>query len=511
MNLSELQIKPELRDKWAALDLGILMAKRWYRKLFLSWCIPAVLTYAIGTFFFYETPWLSLLIVWWLKPLYDRMPLLLLSRFLFNQHLQERLSFRFLYTVYGFDLFSALTWRRLDLRRSFNLAVTVLERQKGVARSKRTQLLQLQNGNAASWLTLTLVHLEMLICLGIIATAALFIPVSSDWAFLESFWEHPLLVEHIYNLFYLLAVCLIAPFYIACGFSLYINRRIELEAWDIELVFRHCMALREQKNSTALAKGQSLSTWATLLLASLLYLVPTSDTLAQSESNPVFESDEKASKEEILSILETPPFVIEKTVERWEWKNLPDSQDPDSNLPDWLFNLEDLFGIADAMKGISLLFEIAIWGLIGLLLFLLARNLLNNLDLSAAKGPLKKAETTYEKPEVIMGMAVTAESLPQDIEKAITEALEQGQHRLALSLLYRYSLYQLMEQYNLPLQSSHTEQECARIAAAQLPKELYSVFLSLTSLWQQQAYAHRSPEDQRVLQLCQAITQELNR
>ena len=28
------------------------------------------------------------------------------------------------------------------------------------------------------------------------------------------------------------------PIYVACGFSLYLNRRTVLEAWDIELVFR---------------------------------------------------------------------------------------------------------------------------------------------------------------------------------------------------------------------------------------------------------------------------------
>ena len=39
------------------------------------------------------------------------------------------------------------------------------------------------------------------------------------------------------------AVCaLMAPFAVSCGFMLYISRRVELEAWDIELGFRNLNA-----------------------------------------------------------------------------------------------------------------------------------------------------------------------------------------------------------------------------------------------------------------------------
>ena len=33
-----------------------------------------------------------------------------------------------------------------------------------------------------------------------------------------------------------------APFTVSCGFMLYISRRVELEAWDIELGFRNLNA-----------------------------------------------------------------------------------------------------------------------------------------------------------------------------------------------------------------------------------------------------------------------------
>ena len=38
---------------------------------------------------------------------------------------------------------------------------------------------------------------------------------------------------------YALVVLFLEPFYVAAGFALYLNRRAELEAWDIEQEFRH--------------------------------------------------------------------------------------------------------------------------------------------------------------------------------------------------------------------------------------------------------------------------------
>ena len=37
-------------------------------------------------------------------------------------------------------------------------------------------------------------------------------------------------------------VLLLEPFYVAAGFAMYLNRRVELEAWDIEQEFRLAFA-----------------------------------------------------------------------------------------------------------------------------------------------------------------------------------------------------------------------------------------------------------------------------
>jgi hypothetical protein len=41
---------------------------------------------------------------------------------------------------------------------------------------------------------------------------------------------------------YALAVFFLEPFYVAAGFAMYLNRRAELEAWDIEQEFRRAFS-----------------------------------------------------------------------------------------------------------------------------------------------------------------------------------------------------------------------------------------------------------------------------
>ena len=47
-------------------------------------------------------------------------------------------------------------------------------------------------------------------------------------------------------------VSLIAPFFVASGFSLYLNQRTLLEAWDIELIFRRMTTRLDKRHKSAL-------------------------------------------------------------------------------------------------------------------------------------------------------------------------------------------------------------------------------------------------------------------
>lgn len=511
MNLSELQIEPILRNKWEAMDVGVRMAAHWYKPMFLAWFIPALICLILFSAIFYEDPWIGITITWWLKPLFDRLPLYMISRYLFNEPAYHQLTKKALWRLYTFDLLAVLTWRRFEPGRSFNLAINVLELQKGAARSRRRNILAMGCGNAAGWLTITMLHIEALLSFGFLALLGMLIPENIDLNLFERLMEQPLIFEYLYNLIYFCAMCAVAPFYIASGFSLYINRRIELEAWDIELQFRHSMEKRAAKanKKKKLSHDKQPITPLLLLVLTISGVFGYSDISQAAQTDEVWvyqapESDRTDSKEEILSTLESPPFVIEREVTNWEWKTDGVEDSGDLNLPEWLKSLDGLDGLENALTNISSLFEILVWLFFGLLAFLLIQSLKDNFDHSNLP-PLKSVTKPRKAPEVIMGLEVTRESLPDDISSSVKTALAEHDTRLALSLLYRFSLHKLIHEHNAPLASWHTEQECADIIeAGDIPNISY-LFNELTLTWQLQAYAHKAPSDSTVLALCDQL------
>ncbi len=110
-------------------------------------------------------------------------------------------------------------------------------------------------------------------------------------------------LEHLGNAFYALILVFWEPVYVACGFSLYLNRRTVLEAWDLELVFRR---LRQRLSNVA----------SLLLLALGLTLLPYTPPAMADESKPL--SPESASQS-IHSLLEKPPFKDPETVTRYRF------------------------------------------------------------------------------------------------------------------------------------------------------------------------------------------------
>jgi ABC-type sugar transport system permease subunit len=61
-----------------------------------------------------------------------------------------------------------------------------------------------------------------------------------DW---RELLQNPAASAVLWNtLAYAAVVAFLEPFYVAAGFGMYVNRRVELEAWDIEQEFRRAFA-----------------------------------------------------------------------------------------------------------------------------------------------------------------------------------------------------------------------------------------------------------------------------
>lgn len=241
MNLGAIQVEPRLRNPWQAIDLGFALARAWWRPLFLSWFLPCVCLWLLLSAVLWQQQWLALILVWWLKPLFDRLPLFFASRAMFGEVLTLKALFKHWRRALKFEWFSWLTLRRLSPTRSLDMPVTVLEQLSGKARARRLQVMHQTATSGGSWLTFVCIHIEMIISLGAMAMVALLIPAGVDFGLIDSYIDQSPWMVFASNGVSILAMSLVAPFYTMAGFSLYINRRVQLEGWDIEIRFRHLL------------------------------------------------------------------------------------------------------------------------------------------------------------------------------------------------------------------------------------------------------------------------------
>ncbi|MGH8632143.1 MAG: hypothetical protein ACREU7_15450, partial [Burkholderiales bacterium] len=159
MQLERLAVALRPRGGWEALDLGFQMARQWWFPVWPVWC-SVYLPAALVAFVFFTKPFHAVLLLWWLKPLFDRAVLHVASRAVFGEPQGVRETLRAAGEWLRPGLFAALTFYRFDLARSFALPVWQLEKQGGAAGRQRRRALGSRMRGYAVWLTVICVNLE---------------------------------------------------------------------------------------------------------------------------------------------------------------------------------------------------------------------------------------------------------------------------------------------------------------------------------------------------------------
>jgi len=466
----------------------------------LPWAVFAFLFAAmIWLFVPDDHHWLAALIFWWCKPLYDRLLLHISSQELFSLREEGQSSLQVLKKLPSLlrrnGLFSGLTYRRLSLSRGLNLPIWQLEGLKGVAREKRQRLLHIDAHRQAVWLTIACIHIEIIIYLAFFGLIILWLPSEMQSAFFTSFFleqnieDSRYWVELLGYTFYVISVIIIEPFYVLGSFSLYLNRRTQLEAWDIELIFRHMATRLATLKKGVAASGRLMS------LLSALFLVIT--VLGLSASQKAYAVDEpvasvvlpaEQSKKTIEALMKTEPLSHTETIQFWRPKDWGEIEPEDFDSEKSAF---ETFA-EEVGQTIAVIFEFGLWLLLGLVIIILIvyRDYWLALFQVSAKQEEKKA-----KPDVLFGMDIRPESLPDDIAVTARHYWQQGQQRDALSLLYRGGLMRLVNQDDIPLENSHTEGDVIRLSRQVLHQQREIYLEKLTQVWQRAAYAHRFPDD----------------
>jgi hypothetical protein len=243
MRVDALSVELRPRTMAEAADLGVLLVRRHAASVWLSY-LPvhcAVVLLALCT-----APiahWLPALVIFWLKPWLDRSLLFVLSRAVFGQETRWNELWQHSRAVWWGRWPSTLLWRRFSPWRSFTQPIYQLEGQRGRAsRQRREQLLRGRRA-AGAGMQMVFGNIELALYMGALSIAVWFAPQAEhgqvfDWILNTSTLGNSVVLAILYGA----AVLALEPFFVAAGFVMYLNRRVELEAWDIEQEFRRAFA-----------------------------------------------------------------------------------------------------------------------------------------------------------------------------------------------------------------------------------------------------------------------------
>lgn len=240
MQVDAFAIRLRRRAKMEAADLGVRLCQASARSVFTCYLIVAAPVMLLALASFELAYWAPTLVLRWAKPWLDRTVLFVLARAAFGQATTIRDVWQEQRTVWWSQLLLTFTVRRLSPWRSLTQPVYQLEGLSG--RKLRKRSVQIRTGHRDTGLLITsaFTFAELALCFALLSLALWFIPgeMQFDWValFAEDDPSHKLAL--VYFGAYALAVAFLEPFYVAAGFALYLNRCVELEAWDVEQELR---------------------------------------------------------------------------------------------------------------------------------------------------------------------------------------------------------------------------------------------------------------------------------
>ncbi len=242
MKIESLTMEVRPRTPWESMDLSVRLVFTHWRLLFSAWMVSVFpLFLIINIMLLNEHPGWAFFLVWFFKPLYDRVPLFVLSRVIFSEQLNWKDVVNAIPGFFKTGIFTSLTFYRLDPGRAFNLPVRQLEGLQGKSRLQRMNSLKRGVNNREVLFFVLCFHLESLLFMGMLGLLILMLPNQMAMQSAELLFFNPessQLLNILSMGLYFLVIMIVETLYVAGGFVLYLNRRIILEGWDIELVFK---------------------------------------------------------------------------------------------------------------------------------------------------------------------------------------------------------------------------------------------------------------------------------
>ena len=368
---------------------------------------------------------------------------------------------------------------------------------------------------AAAVLTVACMAFEAVLVSGAIGAVFMFMPLelmSESW---RAAWDMigqdtPAWAQLGFNLACWLASVLIGPFYVGAGFGLYLNRRTQMEAWDVEIALRR---LRERLLPAA-------STLALLCLALPLACAPAHAQDAQtvaaqpddaeanddSAEEPATAENDPANTPTVIfgaAPVDTAGFrqavnrAYEDPLQRptrqvTRWKPIEQAEDKKKEEKTLQRERSDTGERSNRKAGIAWLARLAEWGLWGLLgVLLLVLLLTARLWLPWLRGSgRRKAEAA---PQVVEEQVELPVVLPPDVATQAGLLWDQGRPRQALALLYPRQRAHGGRAQRHRASPGATEAQCLRASRRMPDATDRDLFARIVRMWQYAAYGGRLP------------------
>ncbi|MGZ3181187.1 MAG: hypothetical protein ACXU8N_02000 [Telluria sp.] len=502
MRIEALRLDLRPRRPLQAADLGLALLRAHggaaWRAWLVLWLIPGALV-VLASALFPAALWLWVPL-WWIRPWIERAPLYVLARAVFGEQVGWRDAVRAWPRELGGGWFRLLTWWRIAMPgRGLYQPVWQLEGARGSPASQRIAVLGRSGTGAAAWMFgVACASFEGVLAFGAIGLVSLFAHSATLNPFTlllhatDARWEAALV-----SAAWVAASAVIGPVYVAGCFTLYLNRRATLEAWDIEL------RLRQVRRPAAVRGGLALVLAGVLLAAALpapraqaaapaprCEVDRASPDMARPARGAAQDAAQAALRARVDALYDTDDLRGWRCETDWRLRfhwNDKENKRSRVDTPPWM-----------AWAAEALLIGAAL-GVLGWLAYRYRDRL------AAVLARLDARRT----PTAIAGLDITPDSLPADVAAQAMALWQRGEARPAFALLYRATLSRLVHDDGLQVPPGATEGDCLRLAGAARAKgslrgSRYAVTAQVTHDWLAGAYAHRWPAADDFAQRCAA-------
>lgn len=507
MRIDSLALRLRPRTAWESADLGVRLCQQAWRSVFPCAAV-VMLPVALVAFSLVEVAsWWPPVVIWWAKPWLDRTLLFALSRAAFGQRTTPADVWRARRHVWFQQAWHTVTLRRLSPWRSFTQSVYQLE-GSGVRRARaRAAVIKKQGSGTAALVMQVFLACESALCFGTLSLLFWFAPRGTvpDPSTLLGADEPSFAFIIALNVTYVAAIVFVEPFYVASGFAMYLNRRAQLEAWDVEQELRRAFASptgdepHEGRTARRTGTARRAGAGAAAALVACAWLLSPGVVLAQEATNGLERPSDAEVARAVEAVKRDPNLATERTFRTLRWK--PRDQQPPQRrgLPAWLAWTAGLIRYFNESMRFAAWLTVAA-GAIAVAAYLVV---------VARARRAEQAPDDFVAPSHVQRLDIRPESLPDDVGGAARALWDGGEQRAALALLYRGLLSRLAHAYRAPIRPSTTEGDCVRLAAAYAAPDGAAYASALVSVWRDAVYGGLAADTSAVHHLCGSFSTAL--